>query len=101
MFIWSIVWFWFKIEYIVDVDINKNFFLSLFPNMSYSRSYPDHIGCRNHQFSINFLNLTFNIHYYYPSNYFFSGETGEFIGIRKYPSIRIENIEFHKQEEDI
>lgn len=97
MFIWSIVWFWFKIEYIIDIDTNKSFYLSLFPSISYLRSYADPIDFRKHQFSINFLNLTFNLHYYYPNNYFFD-KNGNYIGMRIYPSVKIETIDFNETE---
>lgn len=93
MYIWSILWFWFKLEFIVDVDTNKSFYLSLFPNITYTRSYKDGIGCRKHQFSFVFLNISINLHYYYPSNYFFNQE-GEFIGTRSYPNVFIETINF-------
>lgn len=92
MFIWSIIWFWFKIEYIVDVDTKKSFFLTT-PSISYSRSYADQYGYREHQISISFLNLSFNMYYYYPANYFFN-EDGDLIGTRIYPSVQVKTVEF-------
>lgn len=95
MYTWSLVWFWFRFEYIVDIDTYKDFYLSIIPSINYIRSSKDGIGCRKHQLAFNWLNMSFNAYYYYPSNFFFDNN-GDFIGNRIYPSLRIETIVYDK-----
>lgn len=93
MYIWSLVWFWFRLEYILDYDKKKSIFVSLIPSINYTRSYEDSYGYRQHQVTFNILNMTIAIQYYYMSNFFFNKE-GDFLGHRIYPSARIEKLSF-------
>lgn len=91
MFIWSILWFCFKIEYIIDTDTKKVFGLFFIPSVCITRSNEDNVGCRQYTLGIIFLSAGIYIHLYRPWFYILSPQ-GEHLGNRIYPNVVIETI---------
>lgn len=99
MIVWTLLWFWFKIEFVVDLDTRKDFLVALTPNINLSWTTKDKTGFRNYQFGINFLNTSFNINFYFPSCYFFNKE-GQFIGKRIFPMVEVEEFHFERFDDE-
>lgn len=96
MFIWTIMWFWLKLEYIIEWDFRKVTSWFIIPTIIFTRSQEDEIGYRYYILNFNWMIFSISIQYHYPDNYFFD-EEGEFLGNRIFPLVKIETVEYHFQ----